>query len=68
MIERIGGGDAFSAALIYGLLHEWQLPKIGEFAVAAYALKHSIAGDFNVVTVDEVERFAAEGEGASIQR
>ena len=68
IVERIGGGDAFSAALIYGLLHGWALPKVAEFALAAYALKHSIAGDFNLVTVDEVERLASQDDAFRILR
>jgi 2-dehydro-3-deoxygluconokinase len=53
IIDRVGGGDAFMAGLIYGLLHMDDQDAL-EFAVAASVLKHSIPGDKNYVTVDEV--------------
>ncbi len=54
IVDRVGGGDAFGAGLIYGLL-ELSSPKEAlEFAVAASALKHTIPGDFNLVTLEEV--------------
>lgn len=68
VVERIGGGDAFSAGLIYGMLQNWPLARTGEFAIAAYALKHAVIGDFNLVTGAEVERLAAGGETTRIQR
>ena len=68
VVERIGGGDAFTAGLIFGILQGWPLPRIGEFALAAYAVKHSISGDFNLVTADEVERLATGTNATRIQR
>ena len=57
MVDRVGGGDAFAGGLIYGLLKVPDNPqKIIDFAVAASCLKHSIVGDFNLVTVEEVEK------------
>ena len=53
IIDRVGGGDAFMAGLIYGLLNGEDQEAL-EFAVAASVLKHSIPGDKNFVTVDEV--------------
>src|SRR5690606_27611519 len=53
IIDRVGGGDAFMAGLIYGLLHMNDQEAL-EFAVAASVLKHSIPGDKNFVSVDEV--------------
>lgn len=53
IIDRIGGGDAFMAGLIYGLLH-FDDQKAIEFATAASVLKHSIPGDANLVHLDEV--------------
>jgi 2-dehydro-3-deoxygluconokinase len=55
IIDRIGGGDAFMAGLIYGLLTYHDDQKAIEFAVAASALKHAIEGDANLVTAEEVE-------------
>ncbi|MBN2072484.1 MAG: sugar kinase [Actinobacteria bacterium] len=56
IIDRIGGGDAFSAGLIYGLNAYGNTQKALDFAVAASCLKHSIPGDFNRVSVEEVEK------------
>ncbi|WP_125153563.1 sugar kinase [Clostridium rectalis] len=52
--DRVGGGDAFAAGLIYGLANGKDYKKSLEFAVASSALKHTISGDSNFVTVDEV--------------
>lgn len=63
IVDRVGGGDSFAAGLIYGLLEYGDEAKALEFAVAASALKHSIPGDFNLATREEIERLAA-GEGS----
>lgn len=63
IVDRVGGGDSFGAGLIYGLLSEKGDQFALEFAVAASALKHSIEGDFNHVSVDEVLKLA-EGDGS----
>jgi len=55
IVDRIGGGDAFMAGYIYGELIYKDCQKALEFAVAASALKHTIEGDFNLVSVQEVE-------------
>ena len=55
IIDRVGAGDSFSAGLIHGLLTYEDKQKALEFAVAASALKHTIPGDFNQVTIQEVE-------------
>jgi 2-dehydro-3-deoxygluconokinase len=55
IVDRIGGGDAFMAGYIYGELTYKDCRKALEFAVAASALKHTIEGDFNLVSVQEVE-------------
>lgn len=62
-MDRVGGGDAFAAGLIFGLLEYGDEARALEFATAASALKHSIPGDFNLATRDEIERLAA-GEGS----
>ncbi len=63
IIDRVGGGDSFAAGLIYGLLNYNNNKKALEFAVAASCLKHSIPGDFNLVSVEEVNKLA-EGDGS----
>jgi 2-dehydro-3-deoxygluconokinase len=68
IVDRIGGGDSFAAGLIYGLVSGRTPEAALRFAVAASALKHSIPGDFNRVSVDEVDRLA-EGDGSGrVQR
>ena len=62
-MDRVGGGDSFAAGLIFGLLEYGDEARALEFAVAASALKHSIPGDFNLATREEVERLAA-GDGS----
>jgi 2-dehydro-3-deoxygluconokinase len=63
VIDRIGGGDSFAAGLIYGLVTGRTPDASLRFAVAASALKHTIPGDFNRVSVDEVDRLA-KGDGS----
>lgn len=68
IVDRVGAGDSFAAGLIYGLLTYRDDVKALEFAAAASCLKHSIAGDFNRVSVKEVEALVA-GEGSGrVQR
>lgn len=54
IVERVGAGDAFAAGLIYGLTEFSDEKKALSFATAASCLKHTIPGDFNIVSVDEV--------------
>jgi 2-dehydro-3-deoxygluconokinase len=68
MVDRIGGGDAFSGGMIYGLLEGWPRQKTVEFATAAGCLKHSIPGDFNLVSLDEVRQLVATGESGKVRR
>ena len=56
IVDRVGGGDAFSAGLIYGLNHYDSHQQALEFAVAASCLKHSVSGDFNRVDVSDIEK------------
>jgi 2-dehydro-3-deoxygluconokinase len=68
MVERVGGGDAFDAGLIYGLLM-LDSPKAAlEFASAAAVLKHSVPGDFSRLTVDEVRELLQGGGSGKVQR
>ena len=68
IIDRVGGGDSFSAGLIYGLMEYDASEKALEFAVAASCLKHSIPGDFNRVSVKEVERLIKSGGSGRVIR
>ena len=68
IVDRVGGGDSFGAGLIYASLNEYNSQKKIEFAVASSCLKHSIEGDYNLVTVEEVTKLA-EGDGSGrVQR
>ena len=66
MVDRVGGGDAFSAAIIYANLEGWDGQRAVDFAVASSAIAHTFHGDFNLASVEEVEQIA-EG-GGRIQR
>jgi KHG/KDPG family aldolase/carbohydrate kinase, pfkB family len=68
IIDRVGGGDSFSAGLIHGLLSYKEQAKALEFAVAASALKHTIPGDFNLVSTSEVESLAKGNANGRVQR
>ncbi|MDO5137739.1 MAG: PfkB family carbohydrate kinase, partial [Oscillospiraceae bacterium] len=68
IVDRIGGGDSFGAGLIYSLLNGYSTQGAVEFAVAASALKHSIEGDYNMVTVAEVEKLAGGDGSGRVQR
>lgn len=68
LVDRGGGGASFAAGLIYSLLHGYDLEKAGEFAVAASALKQTIAGDFNLVTLDEVQQLMNGNTSGRVQR
>ena len=68
IIDRVGGGDSFGGGLIYSLLTGKDTQSAVEFAVAASALKHSIEGDYNMVTVAEVEKLAGGDGSGRIQR
>ncbi len=69
IVDRVGGGDAFVGGLIYGLrAYGKDVQKALDFAVAASCLKHSIFGDFNMVTVAEVERLMAGEASGRVSR
>lgn len=68
LVDRIGGGDSFAAGLIHALLAGRDSREALEFAVAASALKQTIPGDFNRVSVDEVERLVAGDASGRVQR
>lgn len=68
IVDRVGGGDSFCGGLIYSLLHEMSPQDAINFAAAASALKQSIEGDFNRVTVDEVMKLAGGDASGRVQR
>ena len=68
IIDRVGGGDSFSGGVIHGLLTKPTQGEALEFAVAASALKHTIPGDFNLVSVEEVESLAGGNANGRVQR
>jgi 2-dehydro-3-deoxygluconokinase len=68
IVDRVGAGDSFGAGLIYGMLSYGQDQQALEFATAASCLKHSIPGDFNRVTVDEVEALMKGEASGRVQR
>ncbi|WP_231919797.1 PfkB family carbohydrate kinase [Salegentibacter salegens] len=67
MVDRIGTGDAYAAGLIYGLIH-FDNEKALRFANAACALKHTILGDVNLVSPQEIEEVMAGNTGGRIKR
>jgi len=68
LVDRVGGGDAFAGGLIYGLLHKTDTQAALEFAVAASCLKQTIPGDFNMMSVEEVERLAGGTGSGRVDR
>ncbi len=68
IVDRVGGGDSFGAGLITAMLKDYEPQKTIEFAVAASCLKHSIEGDYNLVTVDEVLKLAGGDGSGRVQR
>ena len=68
IVDRVGGGDSFGGGLIYSCLMGYSTQDAVEFAVAASCLKHSIEGDFNAVSVAEVQALAGGNGTGRIQR
>jgi 2-dehydro-3-deoxygluconokinase len=68
VVDRVGGGDSFTGGLIYGMLAGFDPRRCVEFAAAASCLKHSIAGDFNLVSVKEVEALVGGDASGRVQR
>lgn len=68
IVDRVGGGDSFSAGIIHGLVSKMSQGDALEFAVAASALKHTIPGDVNMVNIQEVESLAAGNTSGRVQR
>lgn len=68
IIDRVGGGDSFASAIIYGLNAYDDPQQSLEFAVAASCLKHTISGDFNRVSVSQVEKLMSGDGSGRVQR
>ncbi|MDY4187090.1 MAG: sugar kinase [Candidatus Borkfalkiaceae bacterium] len=68
IVDRVGGGDSFGAGLIYALSNGYDAQKTIEFAVAASCLKHSIEGDYNMVSLAEVNALAGGNASGRVQR
>lgn len=68
IVDRVGGGDSFGAGLIAACLNGYDAQRIVEFAVAASCLKHSIEGDFNMVSMDEVLKLTDGDASGRVQR
>ena len=68
IVDRVGGGDSFAGGLLYGLTAYDDRQKALEFAVAASCLKHSILGDFNRVSVSDVEKLMGGDGTGRVQR
>ncbi len=68
IVDRVGGGDSFGGGLIYALTNGYEPQKAIEFAVAASCLKHSIEGDYNMVSLAEVQNLAGGDGSGRVQR
>ena len=68
IVDRVGGGDSFGGGLICALLNGYDSQSVIEFAVAASCLKHSIEGDFNMVSMEEVQKLAGGDGSGRVQR
>ena len=68
IVDRVGGGDSFGAGLIAASLEGYDAQSTIEFAVAASCLKHSVEGDFNMVSMDEVLKLAGGDDSGRVQR
>ncbi|MDD6401527.1 MAG: sugar kinase [Lachnospiraceae bacterium] len=68
IVDRVGGGDSFGAGLIYSLMENYDSQSVIEFATAASCLKHSVEGDYNMVSVEEVKALAKGNGSGRVQR
>ena len=68
IVDRVGGGDSFGGGLIYSLISGFDKQKAIEFAVGASCLKHTIEGDYNLVSVAEVEGLIGGNASGRVQR
>ena len=69
VVDRVGSGDAFMGGLIYGLLsYNEDLQKTLDFSVATCCLKHTIFGDYNLVSIEEVEEMMSGDTTGEVSR
>ncbi|MFL7794049.1 MAG: PfkB family carbohydrate kinase, partial [Anaerolineae bacterium] len=68
IVDRVGGGDSFCGGLIYGLRTYDNVQQALNFAVAASCLKHTVVGDFNMVSVAEVEKLMGGDASGRVSR
>jgi len=68
IVDRVGGGDAFGGGLIYAILNHYNMQETIDFAAASSCLKHSIEGDFNHVSINEVENLMNGDGSGRVQR
>ncbi|MFA5577117.1 MAG: sugar kinase [Tissierellaceae bacterium] len=68
IVDRVGGGDSFASGVIYGLLEGMNFKDALEFGVAASALKHTIHGDFNMISISEVKNLLGGDASGRVQR
>lgn len=69
IVDRVGAGDAFAGSLIYGLMtYGDEMQRVLDFAVAASCLKHSIIGDFNLISIGEVEKLMGGDVSGRVSR
>lgn len=68
IVDRVGGGDSFGGGLIYAMLNGYSSQETIEFAVAASCLKHSVEGDYNMMSVSEVKNLAGGDSSGRVQR
>ena len=68
IVDRVGGGDSFSGGLVHGMLKWGDQARALEFAVAASALKHTVSGDFNLVSEAEVLALVGGNASGRVQR
>ena len=67
-MDRVGGGDSFAAGLIYAMTQKMECQDAIEFATAASCLKHTIEGDYNRTTVEDVNSILKSGGNGRVQR
>lgn len=68
IVDRVGGGDAFAAGFLHGILSGYTMENSLEFGIAAAALKHTIPGDLNIATIDEVLKLTLGDGAARVER
>jgi len=68
IVDRVGAGDAFTAGVVYQILSGADAARVVEFAAASACLKHTIPGDFNLVSLQEVEQLLEGGQAGRVQR